>query len=122
MLGCQWDRRTTLIALLPLAAACGSGLRSQGPIVTPTPTAAARPGGVDAVPAPPPQAAPSEDPVLTLIATSDLHFKAGQKELEQGHVEAAKLEFNHAVDVLLESTYGARTEPRTREYRPCRCG
>ena len=57
-----------------------------------------------------------EDPVVTLIAASDGHFKAGQRELEQGHVEAAKLEFNRAVDVLLESPYGARTEPRIREH------
>ena len=113
MLGCQWYRRTTLIALLPFVAACGSGLRSQAPVVTPTPMAAARP---EATPAPPVQAPPAEDPVLTLIATSDLHFKAGQMELEQGHVEAAKQEFNQAVDVLLESTYGARTEPRIREH------
>ena len=27
------------------------------------------------------------DEVLALIATSDGHFKAGQKELEQGHVD-----------------------------------
>src|SRR3984893_3128458 len=57
-----------------------------------------------------------EDPVFTLIAESDRHFKAGQKELEQGHFEAAKQEFNRAVDVLLESPYGARTEPRIREH------
>ena len=61
-------------------------------------------------------AGPVEDPVLTLIATSDRHFKAGQKELEQGHFEAAKLEFDRAVDVLLESPYGARTEPRIRDH------
>jgi membrane-bound lytic murein transglycosylase D len=54
--------------------------------------------------------------VVTLIATSDRHFKAGQRELEQGHFEAAKTEFNRAVDVLLESPYGARTEPRIREH------
>src|SRR6185503_10939216 len=36
--------------------------------------------------------------------------------LEQGHVEAAKQEFNRAVDELLESPYGARTEPRIREH------
>src|SRR5205823_4614731 len=60
--------------------------------------------------------APVEDPVLTLIAVSDRHFKAAEKELEQGHVEAAKQEFNRAVDVLLESPYGARTEPRIREH------
>jgi membrane-bound lytic murein transglycosylase D len=57
-----------------------------------------------------------EDPVVTLIAASDRHFKAGELELQQGHVEAAKLEFNRAVDVLLESPYGARTEPRIREH------
>ncbi len=51
-----------------------------------------------------------------LIAASDRAFKAGQKELEQGHFEAAKQEFNRAVDVLLESPYGARTEPRLREH------
>ncbi len=45
-----------------------------------------------------------------------MHFKAGQKELEQGHVDAAKQEFNRAVDVLMESAYGARTEPRIREH------
>src|SRR4029077_1258810 len=51
-----------------------------------------------------------------LIADSDRHFKAGQTELEQGHFEAAKQEFNKAVDVLLESPYGARTEPRIRDH------
>jgi len=58
----------------------------------------------------------SQDPVLALIAASDAHFKAGQKQLELGHVEAAKQEFNQAVNVLLESAYGARTEPKIREY------
>src|SRR5216117_2782815 len=56
------------------------------------------------------------DEVLTLIATSDGHFKAGQKELEQGHVEAAKAEFNLAIEVLLASSYGGRTEPRIRDH------
>jgi membrane-bound lytic murein transglycosylase D len=59
---------------------------------------------------------PVEDPVITLINEADRHFKGGQQELELGHVEAAKLEFNRAVNVLLESSYGARTEPRIRDY------
>jgi membrane-bound lytic murein transglycosylase D len=59
--------------------------------------------------------APADD-VLTLIATSDDHFKTGQKELEQGHVEAAKAEFNLAIEVLLDSSYGGRTEPRIRDH------
>src|SRR5207237_4617819 len=47
---------------------------------------------------------------------SNHHFSEGQRQLEQGHLEAAKQEFNRAVDVLLESPYGGRTEPRIREH------
>jgi membrane-bound lytic murein transglycosylase D len=114
MLGTDWQR-TLLLALIPFATACGSSLKTQAPVVTPTAAASAQ-KHADSVPPAPVAVAPVEDPVLTLIATSDRHFKAGQKELEQGHVEAAKQEFNRAVDVLLESPYGARTEPRIREH------
>jgi membrane-bound lytic murein transglycosylase D len=79
-----------------------------------------------AVPAPGPsvtstaQSAPvqptAEDPVLALIATSDRHFRAGEQALELGHVEAARQEFDQAITVLLESSYGGRAEPRIREH------
>src|SRR2546428_6598994 len=98
--------------LLPFAAACGSSIRTQAPSVTP----ATPPTQAIAAPAPVAPKAPVEDPVLTLIAASDGHFKAGQKELELGHAEAAKQDFNRAIDILLESPYGARTEPRIREH------
>jgi membrane-bound lytic murein transglycosylase D len=88
-------------------------MKSHGPAIKPTAAPAVSQASVEP-PAPAP--APVEDPVLVLIASSDRSFKAGQKELEQGHVEAAKQEFNRAVDVLLESPYGARTEPRIREH------
>ena len=71
--------------------------------------------GSSARPATPPPLT-REDPVVTLIAESDRHFKAGQQELELGHVEAAKQEFDRAINVLLESPYGGRTEPRIREH------
>ena len=101
------------VALLPLTVACGSTIRTQ--TVTATPPAAP-PTQVSAeAPALAALPVPVEDPVLTLLATSDGHFKAGEKELELGHVEAAKQEFNRAVGVLLESPYGGRTEPRIRE-------
>jgi len=115
MLGFQWQR-CLFVALIPLVTACGSSLKSQAPLTTPSRAAALRAVPEPTTPAPAVQAAPVEDPVLALIATADRHFKAGQKELEQGHVEAAKQEFNRAVDVLLESPYGARTEPRIREH------
>jgi len=114
MPGSHWQR-CFVVALIPFATACGSSLKSQAPVGTPA--QAAGPHAVaDSVPPAPVAQPPAEDPVLTLIATSDRHFKAGERELEQGHVEAAKQEFNRAVDVLLESPYGARTEPRIREH------
>jgi membrane-bound lytic murein transglycosylase D len=117
----HWQRRT-LLALFPLVAACGSTVKSQAPAVSPAP---AVPQRVAATPGPASleQAASAKDdvqhpgdPVVTLIETSDRYFKAAQAELEQGHFEAAKQDFNRAVNVLLESPYGARTEPRIREH------
>src|SRR2546427_3699924 len=104
-----------LLALVALyATACGPSVGSkavtrsqpQKPSAragTSTPSGAPVPGRVD-------------DPVLRLIADSDRHFRTGQRELELGHVEGAKQEFNRAIDLLLESPYGARTEPRIREH------
>jgi membrane-bound lytic murein transglycosylase D len=113
------NRRRMLLALLPFMAACGSSLKTQAPAVSPPSASrvvAAAPATAPATVTPAPAPVTVEDPVVTLIATSERHFKAGQKELEQGHVEAAKLEFNRAVDVLLESPYGGRTESRIREH------
>jgi len=53
---------------------------------------------------------------MELIALSTLHFEAGQHELELGHLASAKGEFNRALEVLLESPFGGRTEPRIREH------
>ena len=113
MPGSHWQR-CLIVALIPFATACGSSLKSQAPVGSSA--QAAGPHVADSVPPALVAQPPADDPVLTLIATSDRHFKAGERELEQGHVEAAKQEFNRAVDVLLESPYGARTEPRIREH------
>src|SRR6185295_4261443 len=107
----HWQRSLLLILLVPFVAACSSRRHAQASVVAPSGTHLAADQGPVA-----PLPVPVEDPVLTLIAASDNHFKAGQKEVEQGHFEAAKQEFNRAVDVLLESEYGARTEPRIREH------
>src|SRR5205809_3567539 len=97
------------------AGACGSRLKTQAPVVTP-----AVPASVQAAPVQPvsplPPSVPAVDPVLLLLASSDGHFKAGQRELELGHPQAAKQQFDRAVNVLMESPYGGRSEPRIREY------
>ena len=95
----------TLAALgVTISAACGSNPKPQTP--PPPPPVAPAP-----VPAPQPP-----DPVTTLIETSQKHFLAGERELNLGHLERARVEFDRAVDVLLESPYGARTDARLREH------
>jgi membrane-bound lytic murein transglycosylase D len=56
------------------------------------------------------------DPVADVIALSDQHFESGRRELDAGHLETAKTEFNRSLEVLLEWPGGARSEPRIREH------
>jgi membrane-bound lytic murein transglycosylase D len=93
---------------ISFSIACGGATRRVA--VTPPPVAVPPPQPVAVAPPPP------EDPVVNLIARSEQHFLAGQRELEQGHVEGARVEFDKAVNVLLESNYGGRGEPRIREH------
>jgi membrane-bound lytic murein transglycosylase D len=92
------------LGLSIVATACGSNPKPQ------TPAAPVKP---IAPPAPTP---PPPDPIATLIAASQAHFDAGQRELKMGHLDRARAEFDRAVDVLLESAYGARTDARLREH------
>ena len=98
-------------ALLPFVAACGPGMR-KGPVAAAPPKPAPISVAAPQVALPP---APVVDPVVALIAESDRHFQSGQLELEAGHVEGARLEFDRAVNVLIESPFGGRMEPRIRE-------
>src|SRR5262249_47949272 len=101
-----------LLAFTCTWLACGSSLKTQAPVVAPVAPAIARAAEPPIVqPAPPVQA-----PGLALIADSDRHFKAGETELGLGHPDAARQEFDRSIEVLLESPYGGRTEPRIREH------
>ena len=96
------------VALLLAVTACGSAPKIQTAPAAPAPVAAPVPV---AHPEPPPP-----DPVAALIATSQNHFAAGERELKLGHLDRARVEFDRAVDVLLESPYGARSDARMREH------
>lgn len=63
-----------------------------------------------------PEPVPVHDPVADLIAESQRHFTSGERELSLGHLEQARASFDLAIDVLLKSQYGARTEPRIRQH------
>ena len=95
-------------AALTMSGACAGKAAPQAP-------AAKVPAVQRPVPPAPAPVAP-QDPVAELIATSQKHFDAGQRELKLGHLERARAEFDRSVDVLLDSPYGARTDARMREH------
>lgn len=64
-----------------------------------------------AAPAPPPQ----PDPVDTLIAQVEKEYQAGQANYSNGHLEAAKDNFDSAFDTLLESPLDVHTNDRLRQ-------
>jgi len=97
-------------AWLPILAAIGLVISSA---------CGAKQGPQTPAPAPPPPSVPAPkpvDPIARLIETSQQLFLAGERELHMGHLERARLEFDRAVDVLLDSPYGARTDARLREH------
>ena len=55
---------------------------------------------------------PKPDPIQELIALSEQHFQTGERELREGHLSAARVSFDRAVDVLLEFPGGARANPQ----------
>jgi membrane-bound lytic murein transglycosylase D len=98
------------------AAALLAGLLSAGCATTQTAPASSPPSRV-AAPAPAASASqPHPDPVADLIAVSNRYFESGQSELQQGHLEQARTEFNRAIEVLLESPFGARSDSRVRDH------
>lgn len=97
-----------LAAGIASSAACAGNARPQTP-------AAAVPEVRQQPPVQTP-VAPPVDPVTALIGTSQKHFESGEREFKLGHLERAKAEFDRAVDILLQSPYGARTDSRMREH------
>jgi membrane-bound lytic murein transglycosylase D len=102
-----WLSTTTALVLV-MAAACSGNSKPQVQPAPATTPAVQTPSAVE--PAAPP------DPIATLIESSRNHFVAGEREFKVGHLERARAEFDEAVDVLLKSPYGARTDARLREH------
>jgi membrane-bound lytic murein transglycosylase D len=88
---------------------CGSNPRAELPKSTPPAPAASAPVSVSLP-------APSADPISELITQSERHFENGRRQLELGHLEQARREFDRALELLLESPFGARSESRLREH------
>jgi membrane-bound lytic murein transglycosylase D len=109
-----WLPMLAAVSLSATIVGCGGNPRPQ--IKTPPARPAPAAQAPVAPPAVPQAAKPPADPVATLIATSQKHFDTGERELKLGHLDRARTEFDRAVDVLLESPFGARTDARMREH------
>jgi len=59
---------------------------------------------------PPPQ--PQPDPAAELIAQVEKEYQTGEENYKAGHLEAAKQNFDHAFDLLLESSLDIRSDER----------
>ncbi|HLG59438.1 MAG TPA: LysM peptidoglycan-binding domain-containing protein [Vicinamibacterales bacterium] len=103
--GLTWG---ALCALGLLTAACAGR-------VPPATVDQAAPAAVAVQETPAQASQPQTDPVTDLIGVSNQHFENGRRELDAGHLEAAKTAFNRALEVLLESPGGTRADPRLRE-------
>src|SRR5579859_3333563 len=118
-----WHRpllgRLGLLALL----LTGCGTKQQKRPVTVPPAQALAP----AVPQPlvtpdPPRAepqqqpeAPKTDPVPETIAAAEKAFQAGQDDYKAGHLDAAKQDFNRAVDILTQGATPVRSDDRLQQ-------
>jgi peptidoglycan lytic transglycosylase D len=100
----SWLPTSAAVCLAILATGCGSSIRQDRPSTAPTPPVA------DAQAPPEPG-----DPIAALIAESERHYSDGQRELERGHLDQAREEFDRALEILLEAPGGARSEPRLRD-------
>jgi len=79
-------------------------------VATPTPTP---------VPTPTPQAVAPQpekpDPVVTTIAEAEHAYETGLADYKAGHLDAAKQDFNHAVDILMQGPVGVKSDDRLQQ-------
>jgi membrane-bound lytic murein transglycosylase D len=95
--------RLQLAAASLLAVSCASAPKAQQAIPTPVP---------------PPRAAAAADPAPAVIVEAGAALRAGLAAADEGHLERARSEFDHAVDILLSYPGGALSDPRVAEaYR-----
>jgi membrane-bound lytic murein transglycosylase D len=72
------------------------------------------PAPVPATPAATPEPTKA-DPVPAIIADAEKAYQAGQADYQAGHLDAAKQDFNHAVDILLQSPVDIRSDDRLQQ-------
>src|SRR2546423_5605258 len=101
LLGTSCDTSDKKVHSAPVAQAQAPTL-APAPQATPPPTSAP---AVAQIPKPP-------DPVDQMIEEAEKQYQQGQQDYSAGHLEAAKQNFDQAVNVLLEGPVDARSDER----------
>src|SRR5207248_4630370 len=92
-------------ALAPSIEAAGGGTGPSAPAAKQQPTPA---------PAQTPQPE-KPDPVPAIIAEAEKAYAAGQEDYKAGHLDAAKQDFNHAVDILMQGPVEIKADDRLQQ-------
>jgi membrane-bound lytic murein transglycosylase D len=85
--------------------------QALAPAVQPAPVVAPAPPVVAQVKPEPPK----PDPVVATIALAEEAYQSGQADYKAGHLDAAKKDFNHAVDVLMQSSVEIKSDDRLQQ-------
>lgn len=85
--------------------------QALAPTIQQTPAAPPAPPQAQ-VPAPQP---PKPDPVEALIADAEKAYQTGMTDYIQGHLDAAKQDFNHAVDILMQGPVDVKSDDRLQQ-------
>ena len=99
------------VSLLLAGCASHSTPAVVAPVEAPA-TVAVAPAPTPPLPAP----APVVDPIDTLIAESNRHFDNGRREIQDGHLEGARSEFNRALELVMQWQSGPRADARLRDH------
>ena len=113
-------RYAGLSAALMLLVACGSKDSKKLAKPAAQAVAPAMPAQTEEQPAPAPAPQSSEpkigqekpDPAAQTIAEAEKAYQSGQANYKAGHMDAAKQDFNHAVDILMQGPVGIKSDER----------
>src|SRR5215469_7046744 len=58
---------------------------------------------------------PKPDPIVALIADAEKAYQTGLADYQAGHLDAAKLDFNKAVDILMQGPVDVKSDERLQQ-------
>jgi peptidoglycan lytic transglycosylase D len=102
------DTRDTKKTALPVRQALAPTIQQQP--IAPEPVKAPTPPPVQQQPEP-----PKPDPVVNVIADAEKAYQSGLADYKAGHLDAAKQDFDHAVDVLMQSSVDIKSDDRLQQ-------